>query len=125
MVLLLVEPDKILGSSYARGLEQAAFRVIWAKNAEQAIHSTDDLKPDIIVLEPKISSHSGIEFLHELRSYEDWLNIQVVVYSSVPSYAFGLDELTWQQFGVARYLEKSKTSVKELAAICHTILEDA
>jgi DNA-binding response OmpR family regulator len=35
MVLLLVEPDKILGSSYARGLEQAAFRVIWAKNAEQ------------------------------------------------------------------------------------------
>lgn len=123
MQLLLIEPDKILGSSYKLGLTEAGFRVRWAQSAEVAIHLTDTVRPNLIVLEPKLAAHSGVEFLHELRSYEDWSSIKVVIYSSVPKYSFGINENAWNKFGVVRYLEKSKTSVSQLAAICTSILE--
>jgi len=117
MNILLVEPNKILAQAYGNELQALGIKVAWAPGAESAIRLIDKKQPDIVVLEPKLAGHSGVEFLHEFRSYEDWQDIPVIIYSSVPEYSFGADEAVWQKFGVERYLDKSRVSIKQLAGI--------
>ncbi len=123
MHCLLVEPDKVLSSVYIKQFKEAGLEVTVASDASDAVAKIDNKMPDIIVLEPKLARHSGIELLHEVRSYEDWDPVKVVVYSSVPQYAFGVSEAVWQKYGVLRYLEKSKTTIKQLIAILQTLTE--
>ena len=125
MYCLIVEPDKVLSSVYKQQFQEAGLNVSIAADAADAVSQIDEKLPDIIVLEPKLARHSGIELLHEIRSYEDWNDIKIVVYSSVPQYAFGVSEAVWQKYGVLRYLEKSKTSAGQLIGIIKTILEQA
>jgi CheY-like chemotaxis protein len=68
----------------------------------------------VLVIELQLGAHSGIEFLHELRSYEDWADIPVIINSSVPKDAFDVSEAAWQRLGVVRYFYKAKTSAKQL-----------
>jgi DNA-binding response OmpR family regulator len=123
MHCLIVEPDKVLSPLYSQQFIKAGLQVSIATDAADAIAKIDTKTPDIIILEPKLARHSGIELLHEVRSYEDWNSVKIVVYSSVPQYAFGADESVWQKYGVLRYLEKSKTSVSQLIGIVKTLLE--
>lgn len=117
MNILLIEPNQILANAYINELHSLGLKIMWASSAEQAIHQIDKKRPKVVVLEPKLAGHSGVEFLHEFRSYEDWYDIPVIIYSSVPEYSFGADEAVWQKFGVERYLDKSRTSIKQLAGI--------
>jgi DNA-binding response OmpR family regulator len=123
MRCLIVEPDKVLAPVYYNQFKQAGLEVNIAVDASDAVVKIDDKVPDIIILEPKLAKHSGIELIHEVRSYEDWNSVKIVVYSSVPQYAFGASEAVWQKYGVLRYLEKSKTSVSQLIGIVKTLLE--
>jgi ActR/RegA family two-component response regulator len=125
MYCLLVEPDKVLASVYLKQFIDAGLEASVASDAGEAVSKIDAKMPDMIVLEPKLARHSGIELLHEVRSYEDWNNIKIVVYSSVPQYAFGVSEAVWQKYGVLRYLEKSKTSAGQLIGIVKTLMEQA
>lgn len=117
MKIVLIEPDKILATTYAQQLSGLSLDVTCAQNAQNAVHAVDSVIPDLVVLEPKLPGHSGMEFLHEFRSYEDWASIPVIVYSSIPEYSFGVDSSMWQKFGVVRYLDKSKISAVQLAGI--------
>ncbi len=125
MDILLVEPDIVLLKSYKSQLETHGLTVFVATDAGSAIEQIDDNQPQLVVLEMQLAGHSGVEFLHEFRSYEDWANIPVVVYSSVPEYVFGLDRAMWTKFGISRYLNKSKTSLTDLAGIIKTEIERA
>ena len=117
MNILLIEPNKILAQAYGSELHSLGIKVVWAPDAESAIRQIDKKLPDVVILEPKLAGHSGVEFLHEFRSYEDWHDIPVIIYSSVPEYSFGAEEAVWQKFGVERYLDKSRVSTKQLAGI--------
>lgn len=117
MNVLLIEPNKILAQAYSSELQALGIKVAWVTGAEQAIRQIDKKLPDVVVLEPKLAGHSGVEFLHEFRSYEDWHDIPVIIFSSVPEYSFGVDEAVWQKFGVERYLDKSRVSIRQLAGI--------
>ena len=85
-----------------------------AQNAQKAISMIDELKPSVIILELQLSGHSGIEFLHEFRSYEDWTNIKVIIHSSVPKTSLNLDARIWRQLGIYKYLYKATTSLDRL-----------
>lgn len=114
MKILIIEPDHILGLAYKKAFEHAGFNVKLASNAQVAIASIDESKPDILLLEIQMAGHSGIELLHELRSYEDLNNVPVIIYSSVPEYSYGIDNKTWASFGVVRYFYKPKTNINRL-----------
>jgi DNA-binding response OmpR family regulator len=114
MDVLIIEPDHILAREIKRAFITAGFKVQISTGAQEAIGTIDKKIPDAIVLELQLASHSGVEFLHEFRSYEDWASIPIFIYSRVPEYALGADQKTWNSYGVARYFYKPKTTFNQL-----------
>lgn len=123
MNVLLVEPDAILSRVYSQALEASDFKVITANSAQKALDKIVDRKPDIVVLEPQLTSHSGIEFLYELRSYKDWQDIPVIILSLVPEYEFQTSRnMLFSKLKVAKYLEKNDKSILDLIKTINNIL---
>lgn len=121
MKVLVIEPDIILAKQYEKAFANADVEVFTSSDAQAAVMMIDEAKPDVIVLELQLAGHSGVEFLHEFRSYEDWADIPIVIHSSVPEYAIGADEKIWKQLGVARYFYKPKTTLQQLVGAVKTI----
>lgn len=121
MNIILIEPDAILARQYEKAFTNAGVNVRVVYDAQSALGDIDRLTPDVVVMEMQLSGHSGVEFLHEFRSYEDWSNIPIVVHSSVPEYALGVDDKIWRRFGVDRYFYKPKTSLQQLIGAVKTI----
>lgn len=121
MYVLLVEPDVVLAKAYRAALEALDIVVSVVSSAQAAVEAVDAGAPDCVVLELQLAGHSGVEFLHEFRSYEDWQHIPVVAYSAVPREAFGVAESTWERFGVSRYLYKNDVSASQMAAIVRAL----
>lgn len=112
--VLLIEPDKVLAKAYKQQLTLAGFNVAVVHDGHEAVIAIDESMPNAIILEPQLAGHSGIEFLHEFRSYDDWKNIPVIINTSVPEQVFGVDESVWYRLGVIRYFYKPKTTAKQL-----------
>lgn len=122
MNILIIEPDKLLATTYAQALHAAGHQPICCTNAQQAVFAADAQTPDVVLLELQLVSHSGIEFLYEFRSYPEWQNIPVVILSQVPPAEFlsSWDVLSGE-LGVAQYLYKPHTSLKKLQQIVQNI----
>ncbi len=113
--VLLIEPDRALARTYFDALTHAGHRVQICATAQSAIFCADDIKPDVVILELQLVSHSGIEFLYEFRSYPDWQDIPVVVTTNVPAGEFeGSWKLLRDHLAVSRYLYKPLTSLQNL-----------
>lgn len=114
MRVLLIEPDHILAKEILKSFNNEGIEVVCCDDAQQAISIVDEQIPDVIVLELQLAGHSGVEFLHELRSYQDWTKIPIFVFSCIPEYSFNTSDKTWKKLGVIRYFYKPKTSIKQL-----------
>jgi len=115
MKILLLEPDKILADTYRQLLLSADHKVIMCATAQAAIFAADELSPDLVIAELQLTSHSGIEFLYEFRSYDDWTNVPVMVLTNVPAGEFaGSWDLLRDELGVTAYHYKPLTSLRSL-----------
>jgi DNA-binding response OmpR family regulator len=115
--ILLVEPDRVLGNIYSKALAKAGHTVVMCAGAQSAITAADDTTPDLVILELQLIEHSGIEFLYEFRSYPEWRDIPVIVFSSVPPAEFTSSRsLLVNELGVRAYFYKSSTSLRSLLA---------
>lgn len=114
MKLLLVEPDRLLSASLCQAFKQANYKLVPVRTAQAAVSKLDQAGADVIVLEPQLGLHNGIEFLYELRSYADWQNIPVVVYSANRAVLDKQFQEAWRQAGVASIHYKLQTSTQQL-----------
>lgn len=115
MHILLIEPDTVLAKIYRQAIEAKNHTVVAVPTAQAAVHAADTRLPDLVVLEMQLVSHSGVEFLYELRSYDDWQDMPVIIHSLVPPGEFiGSWPLLQEQLGVRKYLYKPKTSLAKL-----------
>ena len=113
--ILLIEPDLILARTYATALETAGHEVYPVSSAQSGIMVADDKNPDLVILEIQLIKHSGIEFLYEFRSYQEWQSIPVIVLSQVPPGEFNDSwQLLKNELGVGPYLYKPLTTLKQL-----------
>ncbi len=117
MKILLIEPDKILAGNYKDALEQSGHNVSWRPSAQSAIHQADSERADIVILELQLPSHNGIEFLYEFRSYPEWQDIPVIVLSLVPEESVTGGAKLFEQLGVARFLYKPQTKLRQLVSV--------
>ena len=115
--ILLIEPDRVLAKLYVDTLSSEGMTAKWVASAQQAISQVDTLKPNLIILEMQLANHNGVEFLHELRSYNDWEHIPVVVLSVVPERELGLAPELRLQLGIVAYSYKPHTTLRQLKAI--------
>lgn len=115
MKIVLLEPDKVLADTYRQALMQAGHKVVMCASAQAAIFAADDLQPDLVIMELQLTGHSGIEFLYEFRSYDDWATVPVLMLTSVPAGEFSTSwELLRDQLGVRAYHYKPMTSLRTL-----------
>ena len=121
--ILLIEPDLILAETYRQALLAAGHRVVCCASAQAGILSADQHCPDVIILELQLIEHSGIEFLYELRSYQDWQTVPVIIHSQVPPAEFNNHRrLLKDQLQVDTYLYKPQTSLSDLTSVVNNQL---
>jgi CheY-like chemotaxis protein len=114
--ILLLETDHILAKNLTKFLSGLGHEVRWCVEPQEAIDKTDQNQPDVIVLDLMLANHrSGIEFLYEFRSYPEWQDLPVVIFSQVAAEDLRgcLDSL--KQLNVVAYRYKPTTSLIELA----------
>lgn len=118
--ILLIEPDRQLAKTLTALFEHQSHSVKVAAAAQAAITAVDQNYPDVIILELKLPIHNGIEFLYELRSYSDWQNIPVIIYSQVPPSIKAISPQLWERLGIVAYHYKPAA---KLADISHSVDE--
>ena len=120
--ILIVEPDRRLGKVYAKALSLRGYIVDLQATAQDAVLAADAAKPDMVLLELQLTSHSGIEFLYEFRSYSDWTAIPVVVVSGVPQNELAASHKLLGQLGVVDYQYKPQTSLQAILHVVENVL---
>lgn len=110
----MVEPDKQLAETIKKYLIKHDIEVSVGFDAQSALELADGTDPDLIVLEIAMPKHNGIAFLQELRSYGDWQNLPVIIYSQIAREDTGVAEVDWQKLGVKSYLYKPTNTLASL-----------
>lgn len=112
MRLLLLEPDRVVAKCIVDAMPE--FVVDIAQSASDALVLADNNPPDVVVCELTLPGHSGSEFLYEFRSYEDWQEIPVYIYTllTLDSDITASDD--WQRLAIAGLLSKSEVDIVQL-----------
>lgn len=79
--ILLIESDPILGATYKKIIESTKYQVIWEVDPQKAIEYADERKPFRIVCGMFVGDKTGVEFVYEFKSYEDWRNIPIILFN--------------------------------------------
>lgn len=114
MLVLVVEPDKILGEAVKTTLEAFGFVVVWRRSAQKALDTLDDELPDLIILELQLGLHNGVEFLHEIATYPEWQHIPVIIHTINSKAQDEIFADSLEQLNVKAVLYKPKTTTVQL-----------
>ncbi len=124
MEVLLIEPDVVLRQLYAIKLSKT-YLVHSVSSAQEAIDKLDNPKNNIaiIVLDIKLGANNGVEMIYEIRSYDDWLAIPIIILSSIPLSTIPKQSLV--KYGVRQFLYKPSTIPSDLKRSIDMILGGA
>lgn len=113
--ILLIEPDRSLALAYATALGIAGHKVLICATAQAALEASDEMHPNVVLLELQLIAHSGVEFLYEFRSYADWQEIPIIILSKVPPAEFNQSAtMLKEHLGVTNYCYKPQTDLNRL-----------
>ncbi len=111
--IVLVEPDYMLADNYERALRND-FSITVVKNAQEAIEIVDGTDVDLVIADTLISTNNGIEIIYELRSYSDWIDLPVIMLSTLPMHDFPIPPAAWLDYGIKGFAYKPKTKPMQL-----------
>lgn len=117
MHILLIEPDVVLAATYVTALQSDGHSVAHAHSAQQAVILADERKPNLVIIEPQMARHNGVEFLYEFKSYPEWQRIPVIILTSTPPKELEKLSVLRTQLSVVAVLGKSKTSLADLRTV--------
>lgn len=93
MRLLIVEDDKILGSSLKRAFEKHAYGADWFREGRSAIEALRDSDYAAIVLDVNLPGGSGLEIASKLRQQGNDIPIlMLTALDGIPDRVAGLDQ---------------------------------
>lgn len=112
--VLLIQPDRPFAKAVSKALKNDGYTVDWQTSAQKAIQSAELVAPDIVLLEIQLPQHSGVEFLYEFRSYEDWESTPVIILTTLSSTETGQSDAAWQQLGITEFLYAHNNTLQEI-----------
>ena len=112
--ILIVEPSKELTEVLARALAKNGMSCEVAHSARQGIKLADEQQPKLVILELVMPRHNGMEFIHEFRSYPDWLEVPLILYTNVSRDELQLSDSTLAEMGITGHFYKPTTSLARL-----------
>jgi DNA-binding response OmpR family regulator len=113
--ILLLETDRLLAKNLVGYLGKLGHKVSWHVDAQSAMDAADKNCPDAIILDFMLANRSGIEFLYEFRSYPEWQNLPVIIFSNIAAEEVSGCLEAFEQLNVTAYRYKMNTSLAELA----------
>lgn len=121
--IIILEPDRILASQLGKFFERKGHKIALCQDAQSAIMAADKNLPDLVVMEMLLAGHSGAEFLYEFRSYSEWLDIPVVIYSRVQPAELNLGPKAVKDLNISAILYKSTASLDKLMTNVEKVLD--
>ena len=122
MYILFIEPDAVIAKNLKTYFSKYGHKVVCKNTAQASINEIDIKLPDIVVADLQLAKHSGIELMHELRSYPDWQDLPVVFYSSISLEDFG-GEFVAKQLTISAYVHKSTSTLAQLLSIVESVVK--
>jgi DNA-binding response OmpR family regulator len=116
--ILLLEPNTLLAKTYTQALRHAGHSVDRVTGAQAAVDAADKKRPDIVISELYLPQHSGIEFLHEFRSYAEWIKIPVILNTALTSAQIEpVIGALQRDLGIREILYKPRTTLHDLVRV--------
>ena len=112
--ILLIESDRLIADNIKKVLKKAGFSVDWQVDPQAALDVADKNLPDLIIVDLALAGHGGVEFLYEFRSYPDWREVPVVIFSSLSAEELKEDITGLGHLNINAYHYKPNTSLSEL-----------
>lgn len=109
--ILLVEDDTTLSAVYRSRLELEGFDVREVDNGEEALSTTLEYKPDLILLDVMMPRISGFDVLDILRNTPETANIRVIMLTALSQ---PKDKDRAESLGVDEYLVKSQVVITDV-----------
>lgn len=120
--VLIIEPSKDLSLVISQALTRKEISNSIANSAQAAISQADVATPRLIILEILMPKHNGLEFVYEFRSYEEWLNIPIIVYSQISKKELDAPSELIEEIGVKKHFYKPTTSLQQLVDCAEELL---
>jgi two-component system, OmpR family, KDP operon response regulator KdpE len=117
-LVLVADDEPQITKLVAMTLSEEGFRVVTAKNGEEALDRVASLRPDVVLLDIVMPGLDGIEVMHQLREWHPVPVILLTARSSKADVATGLD------LGADDYIAKP-LHPRELAARVRAVLRRA
>lgn len=114
MKILLIEPDRLLAANLIDYFGRAGHTVDWQVSPQESIDFLDHQPVEAVILDLALCAHSAIEMLYEMRSYNEWKDIPVIIFSSLPAREIISCAASLDQLGVRAYHHKSSTPLSDL-----------
>jgi DNA-binding response OmpR family regulator len=121
--ILLVESDRLIASNILKVLKKAGHKVNWQVDPQIALDAADKQTPDLIIADLVLAGHGGIEFLYEFRSYPDWQDVPIVVFSSLSAEELKEAVGGFEHLNVHTYHYKANTTLSQLVRTVERILQ--
>lgn len=101
-----------MAKTYQSALQKDGYTVAHATTAQAAVLEADKHRPDVVLLELQLPGHSGVEFLHEFRSYPEWQLVPVVAHTMIrPQQLAAIEQSLRRDLGVVAVLYKPRTNL--------------
>lgn len=124
MRVLIVEPSKDLAQVVRRSFDAQGIDTDVAHTAQAGISRADKNKPDIVILEVLISEHNGLEFIHEFKSYQDWFNVPIIIYSNLSAEELGRAVGWKEDMNIVRHFYKPTVTLEKLNSYVKAITDE-
>ncbi len=115
MKVLLIEPDRVLAKCISEELKKRDLLTTIVTSADRAVETADNISPDAVISELSLPGHSGTEFIYEFRTYKDWQNIPLIIYSSIKPSKKVLKSKDWTLLQIDKILYKPEVSLSQLS----------
>jgi len=109
--ILLVEDDDSLANTYLTRLQLEGFTVKRVANGEDALQTTLEFKPDLILLDVMMPQVSGFDVLDILKNTPEIANIKVIMLTALSQQA---DKDRAEALGADDYLVKSQVVISDV-----------
>lgn len=109
--ILIVEDEIELHKAYKLILQAEKYEVLSAFNGQEALHLLEDSKVDLILLDIRMPTMDGKEFLQKFNNKYD---AKIIVFSNLDAEK-DIDEV--YELGADRYILKAWASPQELVKV--------
>ncbi|HTM67895.1 MAG TPA: response regulator [Candidatus Binatia bacterium] len=102
--LLLVDDDPVMLQLFGGQFAQKGFEVLYGHDGAEGWEMARKFKPEIILLDYRMTGMDGMEVAEHLKESDDTKNIPVIMFSSEDFSPDGVKAL--KEIGVTEYLHK-------------------